>query len=147
MNIEYIRFYQFDQIQISNIFVFRYLTEYEYRIYLFQATWTNMTKLNIRIRICNIRWLLFENSNIFMLHCICQLSRQCQGKVKAKSRQGQGKVKAKSRQGQGKVEARSKQGQGKVKTRSRQGQGKVKGRSRQGQGKVRARSKLISVAT
>ena len=25
-------------------------------------------KLDIRIRICNIRWLLFEYSNIFVLH-------------------------------------------------------------------------------
>ena len=40
-NIEYIRFYQLDRIRISNIFIIRQLTKYEYRIYSFLATRPN----------------------------------------------------------------------------------------------------------
>ena len=78
------------QIRISNIFVIRQLTEYEYRIYSFLATWPNTNieyirsrktdririsnifetgKLSIRIRIYNIRWLLFEYLNIWIFSC------------------------------------------------------------------------------
>ena len=41
MNIEYIRSLQPDRIQISNIFVLKYLTKNEYRIYLILETWPN----------------------------------------------------------------------------------------------------------
>ena len=75
------------------------------------------------------------------------MSRQGQGKLKARPGQGQGKVKEKSRQGQGnikqgkiKIRVTSTQGQGTVKTGSRQGQGKAKARSRRGQSKVEVRS-------
>ena len=77
------------QIRISNIFVIRQLTEYEYRIYSFLATWPNTNieyirsrktdririsnifetgKLSIRIRISNIRCQIFEYLNLFVLH-------------------------------------------------------------------------------
>ena len=46
---------------------------------------------------------------------LSQMSRQCQGKFKAKSRHGQGKVKSNPRQRQGKVKVRSRQGRGRVK--------------------------------
>ena len=41
MNIKYICVWQPDRIQISNIFVPRYLTEYKYRLYSFLETWPN----------------------------------------------------------------------------------------------------------
>ena len=41
MNIEIFHIQTANRIRISNIFVSRNLTEYEYRIYLFLETWPN----------------------------------------------------------------------------------------------------------
>ena len=41
-NYEYIRKRKYHQIWISNVFISRQLTECEYQIYLFLATWPNM---------------------------------------------------------------------------------------------------------
>ena len=67
---------RFYRIRISNIFVVFNLTEYEYWIYLVLANWLNTNieyirnqKLSIRIRISNIRCLIFEYSNIQIYSC------------------------------------------------------------------------------
>ena len=80
------------RLRISNIFVTGQLTEYEYRIYSFLATWPNTNieyilfewpsriqisnifvtrKLSIRIRISDIRYQIFEYSNIRIFEYIC----------------------------------------------------------------------------
>ena len=46
---EYIRNGKFQQIRISNIFVFCKLVKYEYRIYLFLANWSNTNIEYIRV--------------------------------------------------------------------------------------------------
>ena len=60
MNIKYIYILTVDRIRISNIFVVRKKTEYEYRIYSFLAIWLNT---NIEY-ICNQK-IKYSYSNIY----------------------------------------------------------------------------------
>ena len=74
-NITYIRVLQPDGIQISNIFVLRYLTEYEYRIYSFLETSRNM---NIEYIQCKLLMTPFHRKVHFkqVLVHICAGTRE-----------------------------------------------------------------------
>ena len=65
------------------------LTEYKYQIYsslqlgrIRIANIFKTRKFNIRIRMCNIQGLLFEYSNIFVLHCLLVLSQSCEKQLR-----------------------------------------------------------------